>query len=348
MEEEEQFPSKLSQWDLFELRNGELIPRDATVYDLNSALFSDYALKLRTLRLPKGTAIRAVDGDLVFPVGTILSKTFYYPRSDAKAGRGRSAVQKTQEPQQVESLQLDRVQLLETRILINTTDGWQALPYVWSSDQSDATLEVAGEVFPLTLVDGRERVDFEYLVPDANQCSACHGVDGLQIKPIGMNVRHLSKTRTYAGREQNQLAHWQHRGLLQGTLAPTPPLAVAWNDPTQPLEARARAYLDVNCSHCHSASGGANNSGLLLERDIHDPVQLGICKSPVATGRGSGGDSYTIVPGSPRESIMIYRMQSTESDIAMPELGRSLVHEEGVELISEWIRSMEGGCEKER
>jgi hypothetical protein len=28
----------------------------------------------------------------------------------------------------------------------------------------------------------------------------------------------------------------------------------------------------------------------------------------------------------------------------MPELGRSLTHEEGVALIAEWIREMEGEC----
>ena len=340
---EEEFPERLSQWELFDQRDGELIPRDAMVYDLKTPLFSDYALKLRTLRVPKGTAIQAVDDELIFPLGTVISKTFYYPRGAPQASEGRSLVQKAEEAQQVESLNMSRVRLLETRLLIKTLVGWQALPYVWNADQSDATLEVAGESFALTLVQGRERTDFDYMVPDANQCSSCHGVNGTELKPIGLKVQHLNKNRAYGSRVQNQLAHWQQIGLLEGSIASAPATAT-WNDPRASLDARARAYLDVNCSHCHSAAGAANSSGLLLDRGDHDPVHLGICKPPVATGRASGNDSYSIVPGSPRKSIMVYRMQSTEPDIAMPELGRSLVHREGVALISQWIKAMDGEC----
>lgn len=343
---EEEFPERLSQWDLFELRDGELIPRDATVYDLNTPLFSDYALKLRTIRVPKGQAIHAIDDELAFPVGTVVSKTFYYPRGTSEPGESRSEVLKGDETQQAESLSLSRVRLLETRLLIKTSIGWEALPYVWDPDQGDATLQVAGESFPLTLVEDRERVEFDYMVPDANQCASCHSVNGTELKPIGLKVAHLNKARAYGERVRNQLTQWQRAGLLQGKLASAAATA-AWNDPRESLDARARAYLDVNCSHCHSAEGAANSSGLMLDRGNHDSIHLGVCKPPVATGRGSGNDSYAIVPGSPRKSIMVYRMQSTEPDIAMPELGRSVVHEEGVALISEWIKSMDGECPEE-
>ena len=340
---EQEFPERLSQWDLFDLRDGELIPRDAMVYDLKTPLFSDYALKLRTIRVPQGMAIKAANDELIFPLGTVISKTFYYPRGAPRASESRSLVQKAEETQQAGSLNMARVRLLETRLLIKTLAGWQALPYVWNADQSDATLEVAGESFALTLMQGRERTDFEYMVPDANQCSSCHGVNGTELKPIGLKVQHLNKERAYGSRVQNQLAHWQQMGLLEGSIA-SAPLTAAWNDTRESLDARARAYLDVNCSHCHSAAGAASSSGLLLDRGDRPPVHLGICKPPVATGRASGNDSYSIVPGSPRESIMVYRMQSTEPDIAMPELGRSLVHKEGVALITDWIRSMDGEC----
>ena len=343
---EEEFPVRLSQWDLFDLRDGQLIPRDATVYDLKTPLFSDYALKLRTIRVPKGMTIQVGNDELIFPLGTVISKTFYYPRAAPQATESRSLVHKAEEAQQVESLNMSHVQLLETRLLVKTYLGWQALPYVWNADQSDATLEVAGESFPLTLMQGRERIDFDYMVPDANQCSSCHGVNGTELKPIGLKVQHLNKDRAYGSRVQNQLAYWQQIGLLEGSIA-SAPVTAAWNDTRESLDARARAYLDVNCSHCHSAAGSANSSGLLLDRGDHDPVHLGVCKPPVATGRASGNDSYSIVPGSPRRSIMVYRMQSTEPDIAMPELGRSLVHKEAVALISDWIRSMDGGCPEE-
>jgi len=41
---------------------------------------------------------------------------------------------------------------------------------------------------------------------------------------------------------------------------------------------------------------------------------------------------------------MLYRMQQTDPAIAMPELGRSTVHAEGVALIHDWIAAMPGSC----
>ena len=37
-------------------------------------------------------------------------------------------------------------------------------------------------------------------------------------------------------------------------------------------------------------------------------------------------------------------MIATEPSIAMPEIGRSVVHTEGVKLVREWIAGMNGDC----
>lgn len=74
--------------------------------------------------------------------------------------------------------------------------------------------------------------------------------------------------------------------------------------------------------------------------DVTAPLALGIGKAPVAAGKGSGGRMFSIVPGSPDESILVYRIESTDPGVMMPEMGRRLVHEEGVSLIREWIQSM--------
>ncbi|NJK31467.1 MAG: hypothetical protein HC927_03055 [Deltaproteobacteria bacterium] len=51
------------------------------------------------------------------------------------------------------------------------------------------------------------------------------------------------------------------------------------------------------------------------------------------------------MPGYPDESIMIFRMEHTEPDIKMPELGGLLPDERGTALIREWIAAMEPkGC----
>ncbi len=63
-------------------------------------------------------------------------------------------------------------------------------------------------------------------------------------------------------------------------------------------------------------------------------------KPPVAAGRGAGNLNHTIVPGHPEKSIMVYRMESSDPGIMMPELGRKLIHKEGVELVKQWIKEM--------
>ncbi|MCA6282594.1 MAG: hypothetical protein IM658_02775, partial [Phenylobacterium sp.] len=125
--------------------------------------------------------------------------------------------------------------------------------------------------------------------------------------------------------------------------APPPaarPRLAAWDDPRQSLDARARAYLDVNCAHCHSPSGSASNSGLFLTAEETRPSALGVGKPPVAAGRGAGDLAVGIDPGHPERSILAFRMASGEPGVMMPELGRALIHEEGVALISAWIGEM--------
>lgn len=347
-----EFPERLSEWRLLVQHDGKLAPNaGVTPYDLNSPLFSDYAHKLRTVLLPPGTSIRYGEDAFEFPVGTVISKTFYYPRADGGA-EGRIAVRKVLAQAPGASLDLAKVRLLETRLLINTSSGWVAIPYVWNAEQTEATLALAGDTLSLELVSDEGRQPFAYLVPDTNQCAGCHALEhhSQKIEPIGIRARHLNKSVRYGKASENQLAHWQKLGLLSG--APNPALAprnARWDDPDDAdLEGRARAYLDVNCGHCHRPRGAANTSGLLLHAQETDRVRLGTCKIPIATGRGSGDALFDIVPGAPDQSILLHRMLSTEADVAMPELGRSLVHVEGVALIRDWIAALQGGCSASR
>ena len=114
-----------------------------------------------------------------------------------------------------------------------------------------------------------------------------------------------------------------------------------WDDSrTGSLDDRARQYMKVNCGHCHAPQGSASKSGLFLDGTAKGTAALGIGKRPVAAGRASGDLDFIIAPGQPDQSILIKRMESTDPGIAMPELGRSTVHEEGVELLRQWIAAM--------
>lgn len=343
----EGYPQHLSDWGVLSARGGELqLARGVTPYDIASPLFSDYALKLRTVWLPDGTkAAYDPANTFDFPVGTIISKTFFYPKSHAD--RDGHITYGEERTISMGAMSLDGLRLIETRIIAHREDGWIALPYIWNEEQTDAVLKRTGAVIPLVLhrPDGREEA-FSYVIPNANQCAGCHATNNTTraVKPIGPKARHLNKPSAFAA-GVNQLDHWRALGILAGDFsAETAPRNVAWNDGAETLEARARSYLDINCSHCHSSVGAADTSGLKLTPDIPFGPALGICKSPVAAGSGSGGFAYDIVPGDPDRSILVFRMETNDLGAMMPELGRGVIHEEGAGLIRDWIAAMEGGC----
>ncbi|HLP18879.1 MAG TPA: hypothetical protein VK174_01185, partial [Chitinophagales bacterium] len=56
--------------------------------------------------------------------------------------------------------------------------------------------------------------------------------------------------------------------------------------------------------------------------------------------KATGNHFFDIVPGKPEESIMTFRMKSEDPGIRMPEVGKNLVHTEGVALIEKWISEM--------
>ncbi|MBN8432428.1 hypothetical protein JF535_16420 [Microbulbifer salipaludis] len=339
-------PDNLSQWHLVNVTNGTLALNERVIpYDLNTALFTDYAHKLRTVWMPEGTSAGYGDAHFDYPVGTIISKTFYYPLAED------GSVLRTDDYSRdfaENGLDLSNVKLIETRILVKRTDGWQALPYVWNEAQTDAVLEIAGEAMSLQLVNkAGNREAFTYVVPDANQCAGCHADNHTQkaVRPIGPRARHLNKHYEYAAGSENQLVYWQQMGYLSNLpdLAQVP-RNVNYRDTSATLDERARSYLDINCGHCHNPSGPADTSGLMLYSAEHDMRKLGVCKPPVAAGTGSGDRLFAIVPGSPEDSILNFRVESTDPGAMMPELGRSLVHEEGAALLDAWIASMPGNC----
>jgi uncharacterized repeat protein (TIGR03806 family) len=341
---EEPFPERLSEWRLFRGRLSELRPNDGVVpYDVGVPLFSDHALKYRTVWMPPGrTAEYRAEGAFEFPEGTVSTKTFYYRRG----GPGEVASAPPAAAARLAFTAGERL-LVETRLLVRGRAGWVALPYLWDEAQADATLQVAGDERHFTwLSEAGGREVFVYLVPNTDQCAGCH-VSALEheprLRPLGPTARQLNVDIADAGVPRSQLLRWAERGLLQG--GPAAGTAPRWSvGPGATVADRARAYLDVQCAHCHSPNGPAASSGLYLGHAEASAERLGVCKTPVAAGRGSGGLRYDIVPGRPEESILFHRMASREPDVMMPELGRSLRDETGLELVRQFITSLPGSC----
>ena len=338
-------PARLSEWGVL-TRDGRTlrVHDDARPYVLNTPLFSDYAHKLRAIWLPEGTAIEWRDsGPLAFPVGTIISKTFYY--RDAAADDPRLVVRQATTRGGVErQLDLDRHRVLETRLLVHYAEGWKAIPYVWDAAERDAALALAGSIETLAFSDAADDV-FHYVVPDANQCAGCHVTDHSTkaLQPIGPEAWQLNRDIVADAGVINQLDAWLADGLLAGAPAEYPP-GTDWSATAAPVANRARAYLDSNCAHCHNDKGAADSSALDLRHEVPPGRATGVCKPPIAVGRGSGDRPFDIYPGRPDESILLYRMQHNDPAIAMPELGRSTVHTEAVELMAAWIEGLAGEC----
>ena len=303
---------KLSDYRLFADAGARVPAAGVTRYTLNTPLFSDYAEKFRYVWLPKGRAAQfAPSGVLEFPVGTTIVKTFAYPADFRDPDRD--------------------VRIVETRLLVRKTGGWVPMTYVWNRDGTEAVLKRAGAHVPVAFIDkagAAQQID--YAVPNTNQCKQCHQ-SGDAVTPIGPTAANLN--------DGVQLAAWAESGKLTGLPAAAPRLA-RWDDGSAPVADRARAYLDVNCGHCHSRSGFASNSGLYLQHDEPDPVHAGIGKHPVAAGRGSGGRMVAIAPGEPDASILLHRMESNEPGVMMPQFGRSLPHAEGIALLRAYIASL--------
>lgn len=297
-------PRTLSEFGFFGDLKAQRPARGVHPYALNTPLWSDGADKLRFIYLPEGKQLVA-DGEglLQFPVGAAIIKTFAF-------GEGAER------------------RLIETRVLLHRADGWVALPYRWNAEQTEASLALAGGRVDLTTPAGEA---ISYAIPNKNQCKTCHSKDG-QVIPIGPKARNLS-------------VKWMGEMLTAGKLDRLPPggatmpVWAGYSDDS-PAAPFARAYLDVNCAHCHQPGGGASNSGLDLRWEQSDPHAIGIMKRPVAAGRGAGGHEFSVLPGRPDASILLYRMDSAEPGIAMPELGKSSVDAKGVAVVRRWIAEM--------
>lgn len=317
---------RLSDYGLFEGGNPRAPVAAGVPFDLTTPLFSDYARKYRVAYLPDGEAA-AYDssGAFDFPVGTILAKTFAIADDLRTPEAGDEVV--------------------ETRLLIHRPGGWVGRPYIWRENKSDADLALVGGAREISWVhtDGEVRTT-TYSIPNANQCVRCH-VDG---GPIGPKARLLNDDYPYEGGAENQLTHWTLAGVLSGAPADPAdaPRVPAFDDDLDgTLEERARGYLDVNCAHCHTLAGAAGSTGLWLDWGAPLDSAFGLCKMPVAAGQtATGGLTYDLVPGLPEDSILVYRMDSTNPLAAMPELGRSIVHDEGVALVAAWIETLGGVC----
>jgi uncharacterized repeat protein (TIGR03806 family) len=312
--------NKLSDYGFFIGDLKDQNPKDDLFYyEPITPLFTDYAKKKRFIWIPQGEKASFVAGNklLDFPVGTILIKTFYYDNVQPASA----------------------TLILETRLMIKQASGWIFAEYVWNDDQTEAYLDMSGSNVNISWYQDGEVKSTNYRIPSETECLICHKFNSNPI-PIGVKPMHMNTEYNYSSGMNNQLQQMVDMGYLLPGFSNDYETVVDYLDETQPISLRLRSYLDMNCAHCHSENSHCDYRPIRLEYEKTGlPINLGVCVPPDENISPVLID--IIVPGNYVKSNMHFRLASTEESTRMPLLGRSLVHEEALELLEAYISSLD-------
>ncbi len=311
--------AKLSDYGFFKSPMKDQIPVDGVLpYKPASSLFTDYALKKRFVWMPEGVKA-TYNGDheiLEFPVGSVLIKNFYYNNVQPHG----------------------ETRIIETRIMIRKSSGWIFAEYVWNEEQTEAFLDMEGSYKNLSWEQGGETKSSNYRIPSETECLICHKDNGQPI-PIGPKPQNINFDYNFSDGTSNQLSKWIDYGYLENTLPANIVSTIDYMDASHPLRLRLRSYLDINCAHCHRENSHCSYRPLRLAfSETVISQNMGICVEPEEEL-----DPLLIeiiAPGNVPKSMMHFRLNSTAESNRMPLLGRTLVHEEGVQLLKDFINSI--------
>jgi uncharacterized repeat protein (TIGR03806 family) len=276
-------------------------------FQVNSPLWSDGASKSRFLAIPDGTTI-ALDtaGDLQFPPGTILMKSF-----------------------QLAGLPV------ETRLFMRHPDGvWAGYTYEWNAAATEATRVVGGK----TKLVGGQLWNF----PSESECMRCHTAAAGYA--LGPEVGQLNGNLLYplTGRTANQLATLDHIGMFTNPMTVPAESQFRLPDPSKgnafSIAARARAYLHANCSGCHRPSGPTPSSMDL--RYSATITTMNACNAVPQSGNLGLSNPRLIKPGDSANSVLIARMAARNAS-GMPPIASAVIDTTGVALIAQWINGLQ-------
>ena len=322
----DQFPFEtLSEYNFFVGEMSNQSPNTGVQpYDIIAHLFTDYALKKRFVWIPPGEKAHYV-GDhkvLEFPVGTVIIKNFYY-----------NNVQPS-----------NTTRIIETRLLVRKQEGWRFGEYVWNDDQTEAYLDLSGSYTDIEWIDenGVDRAA-NYRIPSDAECFTCHKNYNIA-SPIGPKPQNMNFDQEYTNGSANQLQKWMDLGYLEAMDPSSVSTVVDYTDINESLLERSRAYIDINCSHCHQEGSHCDYRPMRFAySETTELINLGVCVEP--NELINSDLIYVISPGNSERSVMHFRLGSTAEEYRMPLLGRTIVHEEGLELIENWINSLDIVCQ---
>jgi len=330
------FPN-LSDYKFFEGQMKNQTPSlDVIPYEPISSLFTDYAHKKRFVWLPNGTkaTFNGDDEILDLPVGSAIIKTFYYDNVQPS----------------------NTTKIIETRIMIRKSEGWIFANYVWNDEQTEAVLDLNGSTKAISWKDENNVIkNVDYRIPNEAQCIVCHktknyeGGNYVQKNiPIGIKPQNLNKTFNYGNETKNQLTKWIELGKLTNdfSLPTTANTIVNYNDASQSLDNRVRSYFDINCAHCHKEHGHCDYRPMryAFSETYNNQTNMGVCVDTQDMQGFEPALSKIVTPGNIYRSMVYHRLNTVDETYRMPLHGRTIIHEEGVQLVEEWINSLTTPC----
>jgi hypothetical protein len=111
-------------------------------------------------------------------------------------------------------------------------------------------------------------------------------------------------------------------------------------DASEPLAARVKSYLHANCSSCHVEAGGGN-AQMQLEYTT-ELSKMGIVDVAPLHHKFGLTDPKLIAPGAPERSVLLHRLSHRGPNTGqMPQMATNVVDEQAVQLVEEWIRTMD-------
>jgi uncharacterized repeat protein (TIGR03806 family) len=330
---EQAFPRMLSQTGLFASTRDHNPAPGVIAYEINAELWSDGARAQRLLAMPGSSRVEIGEGGRWrMPEGSVLARTV--------------------------STELDRtdptsLKRLETQILHLEAGSWRPYSYVWNDAQTDATLADSGgasRLFPVVDRDAPGGVRSRaYRVHSRAECTLCHNpwvelkstVFGRQsASPLGLTTGQMNREVRRDGASVNQLQAFERMGLFARPLGASPDRLARTADPydaSADLNRRARAYLQVNCSHCHQ-NGAGGTATIWLSDDL--PLEkMNLIGAQPAQGSFGISDARLIRPGDPEGSVLLYRVAKLGGG-RMPRLGSGSVDDRGVAMLGDWIARM--------
>jgi putative heme-binding domain-containing protein len=228
---------------------------------------------------------------------------------------------------------------IETQVLHRDGDVWRPYNFIWNDAQTDATLaEDVGSDHTFVIKDFSApggKIQQTWHHASRTECQLCHPARAGTVHAF--KLPQLDRIHTQGTAGANQLQTFQQIGLITEMPKKRPRKFVDPSNKSADLQSRARAYLHVNCAHCHRRGGGGTAA---MELPYHLPME----KTNLHNARPTQGSfgihgSQVLSPGDPYRSVLYYRMAKLGRG-RMPHFGSNVVDQQGLKLIRDWITQL--------